>query len=317
MSGRLLHRLVRHASPALFLTVLLAGSVAAQPQTDWHPKGYELVFSDDFDGDTLDRGKWCTRYIYKGDSRPQMPDPVCQADGRGTLDRLNDERQRYVDINAKGERLHEVKDGVLTLVATATGATEALPFESAMVRSKATFLPEANKSLYITARVWLPKVRGTWPAFWINPGPNAEGKLSWPPEIDIFDSPLNEKEDRENMLHVGAVPSGKPKEILESHPLFNRRWRNYIVPYSLRERWTETAIEWTTDKVCYFVDGEKIMCETYDWRHRDGRAAPPGHVLLNLAIGGSWAGRHGIDTERFPARFSVDHVRVFEKRLTP
>lgn len=302
---------------ALICWLAVAGGAAAQGAQDFHPSGYRLVFADEFDGDRLDRGAWCTRYIYGGGAPVQVPDPVCQQGGRGTLDRLNDERQRYVDVNAQGMALHEVKDGVLTLIATQTGDNEKTPFQSAMIRSKATFKPDAATTLYITARVRLPKVRGTWPAFWINPGPDAEGKTSWPPEIDIFDSPLNEKEDRENMLHVGAVPSGAPKELLDSHPLFNRRWRNYVVPYSLRERWIETAVEWTEDKVCYFVDGERIMCEAYRWRHRDGRNAPPGHVLLNLAIGGSWAGRHGIATELFPARFSIDHVRVYEKRTEP
>jgi hypothetical protein len=299
----------------LSLLVWMGGAVAQAPQ-DHHPAGYSLVFADEFDGAELNRQLWCTRYIYAGGSSPQMPDAVCQADKRGTLDRLNDERQRYVDTNREGRRLHEVGEGMLSLVATKTGSTTETPYESAVIRSKQSFKPDESRSLYVTARVRLPKVRGTWPAFWINPGPHeSTGKLSWPPEIDIFDSPLNEKEDRENMLHVGAVTSSTPKQILDSDPLFNRRWRNYVTPYSLRERWIETAAEWTNDKVCYFVDGVRIMCEAYFWRHRDGREAPPGHVLLSFAIGGSWAGRHGIDDASFPAKFSIDHVRVYEKRL--
>ncbi len=303
--------------PIFGLALLLtAFGSSGQTTQDHRPPGYELVFSDEFEGDQLNRRLWCTRYIYQGGSAPQVRDRDCQANNRGTLDRLNDERQRYVDINSEGRALHEVNGGILTLVATKTGAAGETPYQSAVIRSKQTFKPDARRSLYVTARVRLPKVRGTWPAFWINPGPDeVSGKLSWPPEIDIFDSPLNEKEDRENMLHVGAVPSSAPRELLESDPLFNRKWRNYVTPYSLRERWMETAAEWTHDKVCFFVDGVRVMCEAYAWRHRDGREAPPGHVLLSFAIGGSWAGRHGIDDGSFPAGFSIDHVRVYEKRL--
>lgn len=286
----------------------------AQAPGDFHPEGYKLVFSDEFNGDKLDRNLWCTRYIYGGGAPAQIADSQCQRAGGGTRDRLNDEKQRYVDSNTAGEPLHEQRDGVLTLIATMTGKSEAFPFESAMVRSKKTFRPDTNISYYITARVWLPRVRGTWAAFWLNSDYNADGKLSWPPEIDIFEAALNDKEDRENMLHMGAVVSAAPRQLLESHELFNRRWRNYVVPYSLRERWIETAVEWTQDKVCYYVDGVQAMCEAYEWRHRNGTQAPPAHILLNLAVGGSWAGRHGIETDKFPARFSIDHLRVYERR---
>jgi hypothetical protein len=38
--------------------------------------------------------------------------------------------------------------------------------------------------------------------------------------------------------------------------------------------------------------------------------AAPAHVLLNLAIGGGWAGRYGIDDTKFPTSFDIDHVRI-------
>lgn len=297
-----------------YLALAGAGSGWAQAPGDFHPQGYRLVFQDEFDGDSLDRAAWCTRYIYGGGARVQVVDPVCQRPGEGTRDRLNDEKQRYVDYNSAGQPLHELRDGVLTMISTVTGKTEGYPFESAMIRSKRTFRPDANTSYYITARVRLPRVRGTWPAFWLNSDYNEEGKLAWPPEIDIFEGALNDKEDRENMLHMGTAISAAPRKLLDSHPSFNRQWRNYIAPHSLRERWIETAVEWTEDKVCYFVDGLQVVCEAYQWRHRNGRLAPPAHILLNLAIGGSWAGRHGIETEKFPARLSVDYVRVYERR---
>src|SRR5215510_9616885 len=43
--------------------------------------GWELVFSDEFSGDKLDRTKWATRYIYNNEK----------------MDHLNDEKQRYRD----------------------------------------------------------------------------------------------------------------------------------------------------------------------------------------------------------------------------
>lgn len=55
------------------------------------------------------------------------------------------------------------------------------------------------------------------------------------------------------------------------------------------------------------------MFENYKWVYDDGKAAAPAHILLNLAIGGNGAGRHGIAEDAFPTALYVDHVRVHEK----
>jgi hypothetical protein len=40
-------------------------------------------------------------------------------------------------------------------------------------------------------------------------------------------------------------------------------------------------------------------------------AANPASLLLNLAIGGAWAGRHGVDDTLFPTALEADYVHVF------
>src|SRR5262245_6553768 len=154
---------------------------------DSHPAGYSLVFADEFNGTALDRGAWCTRYIYGGGPTPQMPDPACQRNGDGTLDFLNDEQERYVDTNVDGQKMHVVARSVLSLRATKTRSDGYASYESAMIRSKRLFRPTATRSYYITARVRMPDVVGTWPAFWLNSDRRADGTTTWPPEIDIFD----------------------------------------------------------------------------------------------------------------------------------
>lgn len=301
--------------------VLCGGDAChADDPGDFHPPGYTLVFADEFAGSELDRARWCTRYLYGGGAKPQIIDAECQYPGEGTADHLNDEVQRYVDFNTRGERMHVVSSGILELRATKTGASEEAPYEAAMIRSKQLFVPEQGASYYVTARVKLPNVRGTWPSLWLNSDRKPDGTTGWPPEIDIFEGALNEQEDTEFMLRVGSqirskgqTESGK-KEVTFSVPSFNLRWNTYKSPYSLRDRWIEVAAEWTHRDVCYFIDGLKVMCERYRWAYNDGQPAAPAHILLNLAIGGSWAGRHGIADEKFPARLQVDYVRVYVKR---
>jgi hypothetical protein len=68
---------------------------------------------------------------------------------------------------------------------------------------------------------------------------------------------------------------------------------------------------WTDSEACFYVDGLQTACEAYRWVRNEGQDAPPAHVLLNLAIGGNWAGRYGIADDGFPTSFDIDHVRVY------
>ena len=38
----------------------------------------------------------------------------------------------------------------------------------------------------------------------------------------------------------------------------------------------------------------------------------PHYLLLNLAIGGNWGGPN-IDSTKFPAKYYIDYIRVYEK----
>lgn len=286
---------------------------------DSHPDGYSLVWNDEFDDNQLDRAKWCTRYIYGGGPPLQVPDPACQRNGDGNLDFLNDEQQRYVDTNRNGEAMHVEGGGTLSLRATRTRTGDSwATYESAMIRSKATFRPTASTSYYITARVRMPDVVGTWPALWLNSDRRPDGSTTWPPEIDILEGAYNGRDDRADMLHQATIirgaqtPSGG-REYTFSAPEFDRTWNNYHAPESLRARWIEVSAEWTASNVCYFVDGYRTACENYRWVENGGQQAAPAHLLLNLAIGGSWAGRYGIDAAKFPTSLDVDWVRVYRR----
>ena len=288
--------------------------------SDYHPAGYNMVFQDEFTGTQLDRSLWCTRYIYGGGPTPQVQDSQCGSNGDGTLDFLNDEQQRYVDQNRSGEKMHVVSDGVLDLRATKTRTNDSYAsYESALIRSKQTFAPTASRSYYMTTRVKLPNVRGTWPAFWLTGVRAADGSINWPPELDIFEAALNERDDTATMLRQGSqVRDGKQtssgnQEITYAAAEFDRTWNNYHSSTSLRGIWIEVGLEWTVDSACYFINGYKTMCENYRWVRDDGGATGAASVLLNLAIGGSWAGRYGIDDSKLPTAVAVDYVRVYSK----
>jgi hypothetical protein len=119
------------------------------------------------------------------------------------------------------------------------------------------------------------------------------------------------------MLHQAAIVKGKQTDSGESEytfvsPEYDQRWSNYHATSSQRDKWIEVGVDWSAESVCYFVDGEKTVCENYHWSDDDGHTAPPAHVLLNLAIGGGWAGRYGVDDAKFPVRLQADYVRVYK-----
>jgi beta-glucanase (GH16 family) len=290
--------------------------------------GYTMVFSDEFNGTSLDRTKWCTRYVYGGGAPLQIPDTGCTGpDGfAGTLDFLNDEQQRYVDTNTKGEAMHVESAGTLKMRATKTRTDTYASYESSMIRSKVQFKPSATTSYYILSRVRLPNVKGTWPAMWFSCGFGATSQIMWPPEVDIFEGALNMVEDNPNMIRMGSqVKGGKQTstgamDITYSSPTYDRTWNNYFAPApdTLRGVWVNIGATWSANAVCYYVNGLQTMCENYHWTDDAGNPANTASLLLNLAIGGAWAGRHGIDDVSFPATFEADYVHVYSfAGLTP
>ncbi|MBH5368998.1 glycoside hydrolase family 16 protein [Bradyrhizobium glycinis] len=269
-----------------FRTGKVAGSVlliisAFMPVNSARSAGWELVFSDEFNGDKLDRTKWATRYIYENES----------------MDHFKDEVQRYRDN-------HVVADGVLSLVAKKMAGTNL--FESAMIRSHRTFYYG-----YYEARVFLPNAKGVFPAFWLEADYDIDGKTWHPPEADIFEFVINGVEDKANSLHSNVVAPFNEKQYSYVDKNFITKFQNMYAAEDLNLGWHTAGYVWAPDKVSFFWDGKLIYTRNYQWLRKDGQLGPPAHVDLNFAVGGSqWAGRHGIDEAAFPQAFKIDYVRV-------
>jgi hypothetical protein len=122
-----------------------------------------------------------------------IPDDYCEKWlGNGYGDYANiTEHQRFRDFDSSGRALHEQGDGFIRLLSTNVSGHWYNRYEAASLRSKFEFRPDAATSYYLTARVRLPDVRGTWPAFFLIPSLEPAGRNQWPPEIDIFEGPLN------------------------------------------------------------------------------------------------------------------------------
>lgn len=153
----------------------------------------------------------------------------------------------------------------------------------------------------IEVKAKLPKGKGMWPAIWMLPTKWVYG--DWPNsgEIDI-------------MENVGYMPDsvfGSVHTESFNHILGTQStkgvWRN-----DLSSAFHVYAIEWDEKKIDFFVDDEKYLTFFND---NTGPASWPFdqefHLLLNIAVGGNWGGKYGVDDSIFPQRMEVDYVRVY------
>jgi beta-glucanase (GH16 family) len=154
----------------------------------------------------------------------------------------------------------------------------------------------------VEVRAKLPAGCGTWPAIWML-GTNQVG---WPAcgEIDI-------------MEWVGFDPG-----VVYAHA--HTKKYNHVQKTSRGDKITIPdasnafhvyALEWYPDRLDFFVDDKKYF--TYKNEGTGPDAWPfdkDQYLILNLAIGGSWGGKKGIDDNCFPQRYFIDYVRVYQKK---
>lgn len=262
----------------------------AMPSGSFVPSGYAMVFNDEFNGAALDRKKWHTRMIYNN----------------GTTDRMHDEKQRYRDNDN-----HRVANGVLSLVARKVSETDpnGINYESGMIRSDWT-----ARYGFFEARVKMPAGKGVWPAFWLNSDVSETGRLTWPPEIDIFEFVNNGVEDTADMLHSNLVTRDrKLSQVFFADAAFNQQYTFWKAPYNFSDGYHVVGAEWTPTTLTMYIDGKKIYSRAATWVYDDGTTGGPAHILLNFAVGGAWAGRHGIDDTAFPQTLDIDWVRAYQK----
>ena len=154
----------------------------------------------------------------------------------------------------------------------------------------------------VDIRAKLPKGRGTWPAGWML-GSNIN-TVGWPQcgEVDV-------------MEHVGYDPDtivGSIHSTSYNHVKGTQKTKRIFI----KNPYTEFHIygcEWNTEKMVFLLDGMPYL--TVPNEHKTEKEWPfnnPMFVILNVAVGGNWGGKKGIDESIFPVRMEVDYVRVFQ-----
>jgi beta-glucanase (GH16 family) len=242
-----------------------------------------LVWSDEFNGSALDRSKW--RY-----------DTFRNKKGW-----FNRELQYY----SAGRNLR-VANGLLTIDARHEKLDpQRFPDWGGQEYSSSRIVSRGAGWTYgfYEIRARLPCARGTWPAIWMLP----VDLKKWPDdgEIDIMEQVGTEP----NLIYASLHTK------LFNHTINTQRSAQKRVPTSCTA-FHVYQLDWRPGSIAIGVDGRGIL------RVRKtvpgGKGAwpffTPFRMILNLAIGGDWAGAKGIDNAAMPQRMQVDYVRVWQPR---
>ncbi len=243
------------------------------------PEEWTLVWSDEFNYTGLpDPSKWSY-------------DTAGNAWAWG-----NNELQHYTEGRKENAW---VSDGVLRITARKE-KTEDKEYSSARLVSKGK-----GDWLYgrFEIRAKLPTGVGTWPAIWMLPTDSGYG--GWPRcgEIDIM-----ENVGYDPLTVVGTVHTKSFNHVIGTQKSGEIESKDCYTDFHVY------ALEWEPDEIRIYQDDNHYFTYRNDGTGVDAWPFDrPFHLLLNLAIGGNWGGRQGVDDSLFPHTFEIDYVRVYQK----
>ena len=244
------------------------------------PEGYKLVWNDEFNYSGLpDEEKWSY-------------DTVGNDYGWG-----NNELQFYTSKDkdnafVDGEKLH------IKAIKEEKGKHD---YTSARLITK-------NKGDWKYGRfefsAKLPQGKGIWPAIWMLPTDWEYGEWPASGEIDIMEHVGYNPDSVFASAHTAAYNHVKGTNKTEGIKVRN-----------IYDKFHTYTLEWEEDEYRVFFDD--IHFFTFENENKTFKEWPfdkPFHILLNVAVGGNWGGKEGVDDSIFPQEMIVDYVRVYKKK---
>lgn len=275
----------RHHPVAVAFALLLSACATASPAFA-QDSGWQLVWSDEFDGTDIDMTKW-THEV--------------NAWGGG-----NNELQFYT---ARRENSF-VEDGVLVIRAIRERYTAVDPRDG-QVKTRDYTSARLNTRfkgdwLYgrFEVRAQVPGRQGLWPAIWMLPSDFAYGGWAASGEIDIMEHRGDQPTTLHTTIHYGGEwPRNTYHGATTNVPDLSAGFHTY-------------ALEWYENEMIWFFDGQEVWRTSAWWSENAPYPAPFDqrfHLLLNVAVGGSFLPDPPPDADYFPREMRVDYVRVYQR----
>jgi beta-glucanase (GH16 family) len=204
----------------------------------------------------------------------------------------NNEAQYFVDRVFEKDTVAKIKNGSLIITAFKLDHSyEGYDYISGRMKTDKSW-----KYGYFEMRAKVTQGIGSWPAFWMI----SKDRGSVGGEIDI-------------MEYVGYNPN-----VIFAAIHSNRSTHSSNSKYlpDVENKFHVYALEWTEDEIKMFVNGYQYFSYTNDHTGNDDTWGfyDEFHIILNLSIVGG-GGVQGIDTNMFPAHYTIDYVRVYQKNI--
>lgn len=267
--------------------VLSALTLSALPtQMSAQNDGYKLVWSDEFNEEgTPNAEVWTPEHGYV----------------------RNHEAQYYQWDNAhchNGNLIIEARKG-------------SDRYTSSSIMTKRSFAFRYGR---MVVRARIPVGGGAWPAIWLLGQWKADStdahNVPWPScgEIDVMECyPIHEES---HILANACWGDDRP-----NHAVWNSKripLSHFLKKDSLwAEKYHVWRMDWDSTAIAIYLDDELLnripVEETINGPigHYESPFSHPHYILLNLALGGDNGGK--IDDSRFPLRYYIDYLRVYQK----
>jgi Glycosyl hydrolases family 16 len=249
------------------------GTVGSQPAPGAPPGFSQLVWSDEFNGSTINSANW-----------------GFDLGGGGWG---NNELQNYTNraVNAR------IENGMLVIEARREnlGGNQ---FTSARLKTQGK--QSFGINTWVEARINAPETQGIWPAFWMLG--NSITTVGWPScgEIDIMEIQGQNPFRNFGTIHW-ADPGGNHVSfggIFNSSTSLTSGFRTFAISR------TGTTIRWYVDRIQY---GEANISGGIN---STSEFQGPFFIILNIAVGGNFVGPPDGSTV-LPQQMQVDWVRVW------
>jgi beta-glucanase (GH16 family) len=245
------------------------------------PEGYSLVWSDEFDGTTVNPAYW----QYETGDGTDYGLPA----GWG-----NAEKQIYT--NSSDNSSIENDGGVSVLAITAREDNPGA-YTSARLTTRDLISLRFGR-LEIKAK--LPEGQGIWPAIWMLG--NNNDTIAWPGcgEIDIVEVLGHEPSVLYTSLHYTNGTQGRG-DIQNVYQLNTG---------SFSDGYHTFTLDWTPDSLTWGVDAQQVFQAKIEADMKEFLRSF--YLIMNVAVGGNWPGDPD-GTTVFPQTLYIDYVRLFSK----
>lgn len=245
---------------------LRSSSPSAGVTTTPRATSYTLVWNDEFNGTGVNTGNWNIDVGNPG---------------------VNHELEYYQAANAT------VSNGNLVITARQE-SVGGQPYTSAKLETYGKFSLTYGR---IEARIKLPMVNGTWPAFWML-GNSINQGTPWPNcgEIDIMEH-VNTTNTILGTMHWNSG---------NGHAQYGSSTTTTPGDYHVY------AVEWDAGSIRWYVDNNLYVTGNIANNiNNTGAFHSPFYIILNLAMGGDLTGGVPVDNGSLPTQMLVDYVRVY------